>query len=95
MAVDPIYRLAIVEAHEWKCIICRKLIKDEFDLDHLIPEEIGQPGNEAKLAKLCADLERPGFDIQSLRNIGPAGQRKYSSGSSLSTPIPSKPQSWA
>lgn len=72
MAVDPTYRLAIVEAHEWKCIICRKLITGEFDLDHLIPEEMGHPDRKEELAKLCTDLERPGFDIQSLLNIGPA-----------------------
>ncbi|MGB8062277.1 MAG: hypothetical protein WCF26_10305 [Candidatus Sulfotelmatobacter sp.] len=72
MAVDAIYRLAIVEAHEWKCIICRKLIAGEFDLDHLIPEEMEKPGREVELAKLCADLGRPGFNIHSLLNIGPA-----------------------
>jgi hypothetical protein len=75
MAIAPTYRLAIVEAHEWKCIICRGLITVEFDLDHLIPEEMGKPGREGELAKLCADLERPGFDIQSLQNIGPAHKK--------------------
>lgn len=72
MTVDPTYPLAIVEAHEWKCIICRKLITGEFDLDHLIPEEMGQAGREEELTKLCDILDRPGFDIQSLGNIGPA-----------------------
>jgi HNH endonuclease len=72
MGLDPVLRSAIIEAHDWKCIICGKPIVDEFDIDHMIPEEMGQAGREDELATLCDRLGRPGFDIQSLRNLGPA-----------------------
>jgi len=73
MAVDAIYRLAIVEAHEWKCIICRKLITGEFDLDHLIPEEMETPGREVELAKLCADLAGCGKTTARLKMLSRFG----------------------
>jgi hypothetical protein len=38
----------------------------------MIPEEMGQADREDELAALCERLCRPGFDIRSLRNQGPA-----------------------
>ena len=68
----PIYRLAIVEAHKWICIICRKPITEEFDIDHMIPKEMSDEARKAELETLCARLNRPGFDIWGLFNLGPA-----------------------
>lgn len=37
---EPIYRLAIIEAHKWDCVICQKPITGEFEIDHMIPQDI-------------------------------------------------------
>src|SRR5208282_144012 len=69
---DPIYRLAIVEAHKWICIICRKPITKEFDIDHMIPKKLAEEARRAELEALCTRLSRPGFDIWGLGNLAPA-----------------------
>jgi len=62
----------MIEAHQWKCVICRKAIIDEFEIDHMIPKELGLPERETELATLLRQLERPGFGIYGLGNLGPA-----------------------
>lgn len=61
----------MIEVHQWKCVICRKAIIDEFEIDHMLPKELGLPGREAELAALLNQLERSGFDIHGLGNLGP------------------------
>jgi hypothetical protein len=70
--LDPIYRLAIVEAHKWVCVICRKPITEEFDIDHMVPKELAEETRKAELNALCARLNRPDFDVWGLHNLGPA-----------------------
>lgn len=70
--LDPIHRLAIAQAHRWTCIICRRPIVGEFDIDHMIPEELGKIDRLDELRNLCARLSRPEFDIYGLQNLGPA-----------------------
>ena len=70
--LDPLHRLAIIDAHKWICIICREPIIEEFDIDHMIPKEMGEEARRAELEALCARLNRPSFDIWGLYNLAPA-----------------------
>jgi len=69
---DPIYRLAIIEAHEWNCVICREPITEEFAIDHMVPREMAEDSRKVELNALLVRLERPDFDIWGLENLGPA-----------------------
>ena len=83
---EPIYRLAIVDAHKWICIICRKPIAEDFDIDHMIPKEMAEEAHKTELEALCARLSRPTFDIWGLSNLAPAHRACNNQKSSLVYP---------
>ncbi len=50
----PIYRLAIVDAHKWIGIICRKPIAEDFDIDRMIPKEMAEEAYKVEFEALRA-----------------------------------------